>query len=125
MSKRRTSPEVDITPLMDVMFTLIIFFIITTSFIRGEITVNLPDGQGSRMEVEVTVLIVEADGKLLIDGIEVTSSDLASIATQSEQYGRRFVIAGDKAVPYGIIANILELLRMEGISTATLAIEGN
>jgi len=122
--KRRASPEVDITPLMDVMFMLIIFFIVTTSFSKGEISVNLPGGQGNRMEGEITVLNVEADGKLLIEGMEVLSPDLAAIAIKTEQSGRKFVIAGDKTAPYGAIANILELLRTEGISTATLAIEG-
>jgi len=124
MRKRRYSPEVDITPLMDVMFMLIIFFIVTTSFSRGEISVNLPGGQGNKMEGEITVLNVGPDGKLFIEGAEVMSSDLAEIAIKSEQSGYKFVIAGDKAAPYGAIADVLELLRIEGISTATLAIEG-
>jgi len=124
MRRRRNSPEVDITPLMDVMFMLIIFFVLTTSFSRGEILVNLPEGQGSRMEGEITVLNIGADGKLLINGEEVISSDLAGIAIESEQSGRKFVIAGDKAAPYGVIASILELLQKEGVTTATLAIEG-
>ena len=124
MRKRRNSPEVDITPLIDMMFMLIIFFVITTSFSRGEISVNLPGGKGNSMEGEITVLNVGADGKLTIDGMEVLSPDLASIAVKSEQSGRKFVIAGDKAAPYGAIADILELLRIEGVSTSTLAIEG-
>ena len=124
MSRRRNSPEVDITPLLDMMFMLIIFFVITTSFSRGEISVNLPGGKGNRMEGEITVLNVAADGKLFINGAEVLSADLASIAQESEGSGRKFVIAGDEYVPYGAVANILELLRVNGISTATLAIEG-
>ena len=122
--RKRRSPEVDITPLLDMMFMLIIFFVITTSFSRGEITVNLPSGQGNRMEGEITVLNVWADGKLSIDGTEVMSSDLADIAIKSGQSGRKFVIAGDKTAPYGTIANILELLQSKGIPAATLAIEG-
>jgi biopolymer transport protein ExbD len=109
---------------MDVMFMLIIFFVITASFSRGEISVNLPEGQGSKMEGEVTVLNVGTDGKLFINGTEVISSDLADIALKSERSGRKFVIAGDKAAPYGVIASILELLRNKGVTTATLAIEG-
>jgi biopolymer transport protein ExbD len=124
MRVRRNSPDVDITPLLDVMFMLIIFFVITTSFSRGEISVNLPGGQGNRMEGEITILNVAPDGKLFINGAEVASADLAEIALKSEQSGRKFVIAGDVTVPYGVIANILELLRLQGISTATLAIEG-
>ena len=124
MKKRRNSPDVDITPLIDMMFMLIIFFVITTSFARGEISVNLPSGQGSKMEGEITVLNVSSDGTLSIDGAEVKSHDLAIIAAKSEQSGRKFVIAGDKTAHYGHIASILGLLQMEGISTATLAIEG-
>ena len=124
MSYRRNSPEIDITPLLDVMFMLIIFFVITTSFARGEITVNLPGGQGNRIEGEIAVLNVERDGKLIINGIEVASADLVNFAIQSEKSGRRFVIAGDRTVPYGVITSILELLRAEGVSAATLAIEG-
>ncbi|MCL1940648.1 MAG: biopolymer transporter ExbD [Synergistaceae bacterium] len=124
MSRRRNSPEVDITPLLDMMFMLIIFFVITTSFSRGEISVSLPGGRGARMEGEITVLNVAPDGKLSIDDMEIISPDLADIALRAERSGRKFVIAGDKTAPYGLIANILELLRTEGISTATLAIEG-
>ncbi|MCL1875928.1 MAG: biopolymer transporter ExbD [Synergistaceae bacterium] len=124
MRVRPHSTDVDITPLLDVMFMLIIFFVITTSFSRGEISVNLPGGQGNRMEGEITVLNVAVDGKLFINGMEVVSADLADIAQESEKSGRKFVIAGDEAAPYGVIANILELLRAKGISTATLAIEG-
>jgi biopolymer transport protein ExbD len=76
------------------------------------------------MDGEITILNVWPDGKLLIDGIEVLSADLAEIARKSEEAGSKFVIAGDKTVPYGVIANILELLREKGITTATLAIEG-
>lgn len=124
MRVRHHSPDVDITPLLDVMFMLIIFFVVTTSFSRGEISVNLPGGQGNRMEGEITVLNIAPDGKLFINNSEVVSADLADIAHESEKSGRKFVIAGDKSVPYGVIANILELLRVNGISTATLAIEG-
>jgi len=124
MRRRRNSPEIDITPLLDVMFMLIIFFVITTSFARGEITVSLPGGQGNRIEGEITILNVERDGRLVINGTEVASADLVNAALQSEQSGRRFVIAGDRTVPYGVIASILELLRAAGVSTATLAIEG-
>ncbi|HQA36994.1 MAG TPA: biopolymer transporter ExbD, partial [Acetomicrobium sp.] len=38
-SKRRTSPEIELTSLVDVVFQLIIFFVLTATFVQGSITV--------------------------------------------------------------------------------------
>lgn len=121
--KRKNAPDVDITPLLDMMFILIIFFVITTSFLKGEVSVDLPSGHGARMEGEVAILNVAPDGELSLDGTTVASADLPLLAKKAESMGRKFVIAGDKEARYGVIAEILGLLRREGLPTATLAIE--
>lgn len=122
--RRRESPDVDITPLLDMMFMLIIFFVITTSFTRGEISVDLPDGEGVKMEGEVAVLNISSQGGLLFQGLPVKSGDLPTLAKKAEAAGQKFVIAGDRDVNYGVVAEVLDILRRDGVSTATLAIEG-
>ncbi|NLB82863.1 MAG: biopolymer transporter ExbD, partial [Synergistaceae bacterium] len=46
--RRRRGIDLDITPLIDVLFMLIIFFVLTATFLSGQIVVDLPQGEGVR-----------------------------------------------------------------------------
>ena len=45
-TRPRRKVDLDITPLIDVLFMLIIFFVLTTSFVQGRVEVDLPRGEG-------------------------------------------------------------------------------
>lgn len=124
--RRRGAPETDITPLLDVMFILIIFFVITTSFTRtrGEISVELPGGHGAPVKGELSIINVAKDGGLWLDGRAVTSADIVEMARAERSGDKRLVIAGDRNAPYGAVAELLELMRSSGIENATLALDG-
>jgi biopolymer transport protein ExbD len=118
-------PDIDITPLIDMMFILIIFFVLTTSFIRGETTVALPHGTGSLNSGDVMIVSVLADGTWVVNG---TSSDIpvmTEIARNALERGLRPVIAGDRQAPYGSVAELLELFRLQGASATGLLLEGS
>ncbi len=62
--------HIDITPLIDVIFMLVIFFVLTTSFIRPAIDVELPlaeQGNSKNNNKEIQV-IIPFEGEMLIDG---------------------------------------------------------
>lgn len=121
--KTRGAAEIDITPLIDVLFMLIIFFVLMASFVQGELDVKLPRGEGSSFDAhDAVVLTVMADGRLFWNGREMSRSELVYAAEANK--GREILIAGDEGVPYGTVASVLSLLRGEGVTSAGLLLAG-
>lgn len=122
-NKRNKTADVDITPLIDVLFMLIIFFVLTTSFIQGKVEVQLPTGKGQSPSTEKAVTVtVEKDGKILWNGKDVTKEEISILARETN--GREILIAGDRETSYGTVAAILSILRSEGITSTGLLMQG-
>lgn len=101
---------------------LIIFFVLTASFVQGRIEVELPGGSGEPLTDNAVTLTVEKGGRMLWDGREATREEIVRLARQTE--GREILIAGDKEAAYGDVAEILEILRKEGVGSAGLLLSG-
>ena len=125
MKKRssRSSLNLDITPLIDVLFMLIIFFVLTATFIQGKLDVDLPSADGETPEMKNTLTVtVEKNGTIFWEGLKVTKEDIPELAKNSKK--REIIIAGDKNAPYGSVAEVLSILRKEGVTSAGLLMEG-
>lgn len=120
--RQRRTADIDITPLIDVLFMLIIFFVLMASFIQGSIEVALPLGGGAPLESSAIVVTVEKSGAILWNGRPAEVAEIARLARAAE--GREIVIAGDRDAPYGSVAEILQILRKEGVGTAGLLMGG-
>ena len=103
--KNRRTADIDITPLIDVLFMLIIFFVLTTSFVQGALNVDLPIGSpsGSSSGKQV-VLTVERDSSLLWAGERISSGDLASRVAKAVAGSEDILVAGDRAARYGDVS---------------------
>ncbi|MDO4988280.1 MAG: biopolymer transporter ExbD [Synergistes sp.] len=121
--KNRRMADIDITPLIDVLFMLIIFFVLTASFVQGKLDVDLPSGTGQSSDTQGAVIItIDSTKKIFMDGREITKEELKKIA--AELKSREMLIAGDEKVPYGEIAGILSLLKAQGVANAGLMLSG-
>ncbi len=74
----KTQPEVNLTSLIDVVLLLLIFFMVSTSFVKeSKITINLPEVDGSTVAVEapeqIEIMITET-GTYLVNGRELINS---------------------------------------------------
>ena len=117
--RSRRKVDLDITPLIDVLFMLIIFFV------QGKVEVDLPQGEGTPPREGRTLLVsVRADGTVLWDGVPAASVDVPVLAVRAMAESRDVLLAGDRAAPYGAVAELLELLRHEGLDRAGLALRG-
>lgn len=121
--KNRGVADIDITPLIDVLFMLIIFFVLTASFVQGKLDVKLPQGDGDPSEARgAVVLTITKEGRIYWEGLEISRPKLAAAVRMNR--GREILVAGDEGVPYGAVASILSLLRDEGASSAGLLLSG-
>jgi biopolymer transport protein ExbD len=76
--RARTQPEVNLTSLIDVVLLLLIFFMVSTSFVKeSKITINLPEVDGSTVVVEtpeqIEIMITET-GTYLVNGRELINN---------------------------------------------------
>ena len=124
--RRRRRPELDITPLIDVLFMLIIFFVLTANFLQGRIEVDLPVGEAvAKTEENALLLTVRKDGSVLWGDRETRMEELAPLAAEAAAARWDILLAGDREAPYGAVAEVLNVLRREGIVSTGLALQGD
>ncbi|MEM7432827.1 MAG: biopolymer transporter ExbD [Pseudomonadota bacterium] len=76
--RARTQPEVNLTSLIDVVFLLLIFFMVSTSFVKqSQITISLPEAESTNTVPDVPLQIdvmITATGTMLVNGRELLNS---------------------------------------------------
>ena len=125
--KRRTNQikaEVNLTPLIDIMTSLLAIFMITAPLMTSGIPLNLPKGDGHQIEgKEKTLDIgVDAKGKIYVGTNEVTMDKLVSkvSAIVAENPKIQMVISGDRKSSYGEVIEVMALLRAAGFTQVGL-----
>lgn len=127
-SKRRVT--VDLSPLMDIVFLLLIFFLVTTTFLPDAgMDLELPESTtATQSEIAQTVISVAEDGSVQLDGRSVTVADLeAAVAALPDAERNKITVRADARVDYGVIVSIIDALRNAGVNGLSLpmnAVEG-
>lgn len=118
---------IDITPLVDIMFTLIIFFLATTTFEREELDlkVNLPEAAKEATLGEAPkalVINVREDGSYHMSNRQMTLANLqqAITAARKEQLGTKVLVRGDQRALHGHVAAAVLAAKRAGISEANI-----
>ena len=124
MPRKRLTPDLDLTSLIDVLFMLILFFVMTASLLQGQISVRLPSGEGTALQGQPVVLEILADGRFRYGGKEGDREEMVARALQDGKTGREIVVAADRNVSYGQVTSLLEALRRAGVQDVGLALEG-
>jgi len=122
----KKSASFDLTPLIDVVFLLLIFFMLTTSFVNLEnrVKVNLPSGDFAAAESSENIIVtitenntIYFNGKL-IDPLKLTESVAAKIKEEPE---RTVVLEADKNVLHGKVIRVMDLLKKGGAERIAIA----
>ena len=120
MSRRRTSlialkeiSEINMTPLMDLTFILLITFIITFPLIEQGIPVNLPEGNATDLDNPNTRSItIDAEGSLFLDDKRIEKEELAGEMqrTGALMPDTTIYVRADRRIPYGHVAEVMQML---------------
>jgi len=127
---RRVETNVDVTPLIDIIFQLVLFFMVSTNFVTSPgIEVDLPRSSSQtvlREKQEVKLWITE-DGAVALDETVVSWSELgAALKTKSREAPDTLVIIkADQAVGHGRVVAIMDLARSVGLDRLAIATEAN
>ena len=119
----------ELTPLIDVVFLLLIFFMVSTTFVTddGGLSVELPRSENRDLipEGRDLALVIDADGTMQVDG-EVLSLDQLRIklrATAEQDPSTMVVVRADKGLPHGRVVEVMDLVRGLGITQFAIATE--
>lgn len=115
--------RVDMSPLIDIVFLLLIFFAVTTTFLeQSAIDLELPESSTSQA-TETTRIVVEivASGEIRMQGEVVTAEQLeARVRDLSEQERERITVRADSHIEYGLAVQVIDALRNAGAGGISL-----
>ncbi|MFQ5963939.1 MAG: ExbD/TolR family protein [Candidatus Scalinduaceae bacterium] len=110
--KRFIKPVINIAPIVDVLFLLLIFFMVTSTFVeQPNIRLELPSTKHSETSrIERMVLTVSREGQLFLQDKPVDKKDLGKSLRRAilDTGDETLVLKADKLVPYGFVVNIMD-----------------
>lgn len=126
-SRRRRgggTPELEIAPLIDLMFTLLIFFLVTTTFARDEgIEVNAPSSSSARAVTQDAVhVVVAGDGRVYVDDRRIDLAALAGVVRRELARARAegVVLVVDGSTPADAIIRTMDEVLAAGAARVAL-----
>lgn len=129
-SRRREDPSLDMTPLIDVVFLLLIFFLITTTFVRNDnrqLPLNLPSAAAGQevVEGEKLILYITEDGGLQINDEIVRPEEVPERleALYKENPDTPLSLKADRATRYEQVTRILGTARKVGFQKLNLVVK--
>ena len=123
--------EVNLTPLIDVVFLLLIFFMVTTTFDKdAKININLPTTQNAAAKTlkQPMEVIIDAKGKYFVDGREVLNSKPETLfRAMSQALNERgdmsppLIISADAGTNYQIVVTAMDIAGRLGLTNFSMA----
>ncbi|WP_133469679.1 ExbD/TolR family protein [Paraglaciecola marina] len=115
---------IDMSPLLDVVFILLIFFIVTTVFVKETgVEVDKPQAISiQKMEQTAILLAITNNGEVFYDGSNVGVAGVRGIVEQLQRREPRpVVIQADKTVPTELLLEVIDGAKLAGAKTVNLA----
>ena len=124
----RKKPRIEIIPMIDTMFFLLVFFMVATlsMAVQRGVPVNLPHAASARDEIkQVVTLTLTKEGKLFFDKEELASPAEAALRLASKNNADAqvsVVINADRAVEHGHVIDLMDAVRQAGVTRIAVAV---
>ncbi|AND68216.1 biopolymer transporter [Dyella thiooxydans] len=127
--RRRDDFEINVIPLIDVLLTLLMFFVLTTTFIQhSRMQVTLPKASAEERDVQAPLLtvMIDKDGRYYVGSDEVLGEGIEPLKQMLEQNsgGRRdgqVVIRADAMTPHQYVVTAMDALGQLGFTRLSIA----
>lgn len=125
----RRDTVLDLTPMVDVVFLLIIFFMVSTTFITLEsgLPVDLPQARSAQAQSsETPTVTITRENAIFIGGSQIQEADLVdTLRAQLEASGQGTVVfRADQSVSHGVAVRVYDLIRQAGAQRISIATGG-
>lgn len=124
--KNHADASLDITPIVDTVFNLLIFFALSLNFIvTPGIKVDLPESITEEIirEREELIVVMDKDNNIFIDEKTVSIDQLATIFTTTAQKSKNtlVIIQADQDVPHGSVVRMMDRAKKAGLVRLAIA----
>jgi len=122
----RESSTLDMTPLVDVVFNLLIFFMLSTTFVTTPgIKINLPEASSKELKVqekEVRIALTRK-GRIYLNRKLVTLDDVSKTLKQKARINPKMlvIIQADEQVTHGKVVQIMDIAKTAGLNRLAIA----
>lgn len=116
---------IDMTPMLDVVFIMLIFFIVTTSFVKESgIEVNRPSAQTSEQQSRGNIMIaIRPNGEIWMDkrAVDIRAVRANVERMRAENPEGTVVVMADKDSATGVLVEVMDQVRLGGVSNVSIA----
>jgi len=126
VSKRGIASTLDMTPIVDVVFNLLIFFALTLNFAvtSGGINVKLPKASSAEpVRAEELTINLTSDGKIFLNDKPITLDKLSERLKEKQDKESLIIIRADKSVEHGRVVEAMDVVRTNGFSRLAIAVD--
>ena len=117
--------EIDMTPMLDIVFIMLIFFIVTTSFVKESgIEVNPPEAQTRQQQDNASIFVaINADGDVWIDNrlIDIRSVRTVIARLHAQNPEGAVVIQSDENARTRELVSVMDQIRLAGVEKVAIA----
>ncbi len=114
---RKPKLSIDMAPLIDVVFQLLVFFMLTSTFANPAMKLDLPKAMADdNIPQEHIVVSIDQEGALFLNDTETSMAALkADLQKQFAQSGKNSVhVRGDQNMPYHYFVEVMDVARQAG-----------
>ena len=119
----------DLTPMLDIVFIMLIFFIVTTSFVKESgIEVNRPNAETAERNEKGNILVaISENNEIYIDRrkVELRANRPNIIRLSAENPEGAVIIQADKASQTGLLVEAMDQIRLAGVLEISIAAEND
>ncbi|MEO1009218.1 MAG: biopolymer transporter ExbD [Planctomycetota bacterium] len=116
------APSIEITPIIDMVFLLLIFFLVATTYQQSEreLEIALPEAEAagpiSAMLREI-IINVDGAGRIIVGGQAITLEELRTLVADAVEVNpdQKVSVRGDKDIAYGSIVRVLDVCKAAGV----------
>lgn len=124
--RTKTDASLDITPVVDTVFNLLIFFALSLNFIvTPGIKVNLPDAVTEEIirEREEVIIVMDKNDSIFVNGNPVSFDQISSVLTKSAQENKDtlVIIQADQEVSHGKVVRMMDTAKRAGLTRLAIA----
>jgi len=125
LSRRKPPPTINLTPLIDVVFILLIFFLLTTTFRSTTgLDIELPNASTAKTPAENAQVILNLNqaGELFIGEKQLTQEEVLQALKNNPKPSQKLfiILQADERVAHGEVVSLLDLLRSSGLKNVAI-----
>jgi len=117
--------SIDMTPMLDVVFIMLIFFIVSTTFVQEQgVEINTPSSSlGSEPKTKGIIMAIDEEGRVWYDQKEISQAQMANtlVTKLAEKTDLSVLIKADENTPTGDLIHMLDEIRGLGVQQVAVA----